>query len=183
MSDQQDRSSSSEPLKEGIQAIDAALKPKTKGWRQQYGRMKRAHVRAKAARRIDDQTVDDYYHFFVWCYHLKDWLKNDEALPQAVRNAVEEFVKQRRGLEIAGDIVNGAKHLHRDEGRARIDPDAKVSAIPSAFQRSAFQGNAFQTGRVVVVVDGNYEDAAEMADGCVAAWDDFLRTHGLEADG
>jgi hypothetical protein len=156
------------------------LGPRTKGWRGQYDRMKRAYARAQTTIEMGEQRVDDYYSFFVWCYHLKDWLKNDETVPPAVRAMVEAFVKERRALAISGDIANGVKHLLRDERRARVDPSAKVSAIPPAFQKSAFQGNAFQAeGRVVVVVDGNHEDAGGMAQVCVAAWDDFLRIHSL----
>jgi hypothetical protein len=168
------------PLTNAVKAREDTLGPRTNGWRRQYDRMKRAYARAQTAIEMGEQTVDDYYSFFVWCYHLKDWLKNDETVPPAVRALVEAFVKERRALAISGDIANGVKHLLRDERRARVDPNAKVSAIPPAFQKSAFQGNAFQTeGRVVVVVDGNHEDAGGMAQVCVAAWDDFLRIHSL----
>ena len=166
-----------DPLSNAVKGLDI-LGPRCKGWRRQYNRMNRAYVRAQTAIEIGEHTVDDYYRFFVWCYHLKDWLKNDETVAPDVRVMVEAFVNERRALAISGDIANGVKQLFRDEKRARVDPNANVS--PSAFQKSAFQRNAFQTeGRVVVVVDGNHEDAGGVAQVCVAAWDDFLRMHSL----
>src|SRR5439155_5837694 len=164
-------------VREVIQALDAVLLTGMRRWRQQYDRMKRGRQRPRATVRVDKQTEDDYYAFFVWCYHLKDWLKNDDTVPPAVRDAIEPFVCGNRFLEVCGDLANGVKHLRRDERMARVDPDAKLSAVQGAFQADAFQND----DRIVVVLEGTCHDVSEVADGCVAAWDNFLRTHGLGA--
>jgi hypothetical protein len=108
----------STPLEKAIEAVENAVGPKLRGWQQMYYRMKRARARAQGATEIDDQTVDDYYAFFVWCYHLKDWLQKDLAVPLAAQKAVEPFVRSERLLGISGDLTNGVKHLLRDEGKA-----------------------------------------------------------------
>ena len=52
-------------------------------WQEQYERMKRYLARASepmsgADREAHNQRVlDDLASFFVFCFHLKDWLKGD----------------------------------------------------------------------------------------------------------
>lgn len=163
---------------DAISVIEAVILSATRRWRQQYDRMMRVRERIRAAKNVDRQLEDDYYSFFMWCYHLKDWLRNDDTVPPAVRAAVEPFVKENRCISVAGDLANGVKHLRLDA--PRVDPNMKLSVIQAAFDPDAFQADAFATDdEVVVVVDGDYEPASEIADACVVAWEGFLRSHGL----
>jgi hypothetical protein len=142
-------------------------------WRQQYDRMKRARHRALlAAPRVDVEVEDDYYAFYVWCFHRKDWLEHDDTVPPAVRAAVEPFVRSSGQLSLCGDLANGVKHLRADR-TPRVDPDSRLSAITAAPDTA-------DTGdRIVIVVGREYRNATEVADSCIAAWDGFLRGHGL----
>jgi hypothetical protein len=141
-------------------------------WHQQYDRMKRARSRIRLAVNADQETEDEYYAFFVWCFQLKDWLQKDAIVPQDVRNHVETFVEGSKALRICADVANGVKHLRADR-RHRVDPDSRLSAITAG-------PDATDIGdRIVVVVDRAYRDAAEVADSCIAAWEGFLRGHGL----
>ena len=55
-----------------------------RGWREQYDRMLRWRERLRAPGGMDEHRRDDYYAFFVVCYHLKDWLKNDSAVQKKI---------------------------------------------------------------------------------------------------
>jgi hypothetical protein len=54
--------------------------------------MRRTRTRAgRAARRrarCDDTYADDLYAFLTCCFHLKDWLAVDTAVPEPVRKRV-----------------------------------------------------------------------------------------------
>lgn len=147
-------------------------------WREQYERMGRGLGRLVSATVVDRHVEDEYYCFFMWCYHLKDWLKNDDTVPASVRDAVEPFVKESRCISVAGDLANGVKHLRLNA--PKIDPNVKLSMLQPAFDPDAVQADAFATDdEIVVVVKGEYESAAAIADACVAAWHAFLCRHGL----
>jgi len=180
-------------LKADLQAIDLLLKEASVGvtvgeavvvtgtrtWQQQHARMMRAYQRAASATAVTIQVEDDFYSFFVWCFHLKDWLKNDPPIPAAIKTAAGVLVNTNESLKLCADLANGIKHLRADRS-ARVDPDSKVSAVQSAFQATAFQKDAFQTHeRIVVVAAGSYFDAREVANACIAAWAAFFREHKL----
>ena len=119
-------------------------------WGEQHARMIRWHSRLAQANRDDVvEQVDEFYAFFICCYHLKDWIKNDEHLESSVRNRVEAFVNQSDALSLAGDITNGFKHLKRDDARARIDPSAHVSAIGGHLDSFQLDVDVFDLGIVV----------------------------------
>lgn len=100
-------------------------------------------------RKVDPRTIDNIYHYFQDCYHLKDWIENDLSLSQNVRNKVEDFVENSRYIKIAGDFANATKHL-RLTRRSRVDrdicleqinifyPDGKKAKMPAiAFNEEA----------------------------------------------
>lgn len=62
--------------------------------------------------RSSEYYTDDVYAFFVACYHVKDWIKNDDqlALPNK-RQIVESYVEGSDDLKLCADICNGIKHL------------------------------------------------------------------------
>jgi hypothetical protein len=138
--------------------------------------MMRAYRRATSTTEVTPQAEDDYYSFFMWCFHLKDWLKNDPSIPATTSKAAEELVNTDLALKLCADIANGVKHLRADRS-ARVDADSRLHAL-GAFQPDAFQYNAFDE-RIVIVASGGYFDARRIADACVSAWAEFLHTHGL----
>jgi hypothetical protein len=152
-----------------------------RGWREQYDRMKRWQTRLHEPGVADEQRRDDFYAFFVSCFHLKDWLKRDPSVPRLVGEKAEELIN-RPSLRVCADIANGVKHLVRTNMKSvRFDADAQLSITPSAFQADAFDEDAFQTGEIVIEAIGQTWPALEVADGCVRYWDDFLRQEGLLA--
>ena len=149
-------------------------------WREQYERIKRWYTRLLESDAINDRRVDDFYSFFTCCFHLKDWLKNDPSVDQAIRDEAEAAVSSNRWLGLCADITNGSKHLRIDR-RVRVDASSRVEKVEPAFQRNFVQQNAFQVGGIVVVAGGNVWDAQDVAGQCMRAWDEFLTIKGLES--
>jgi hypothetical protein len=136
---------------------------------------------------VDERRCDDFYAFFVICYHLKDWIKNDPRVRQeapTVADSVVAFVDEKQSLRMSADIANGVKHLVRNNPtRVKIDPNALLSVAQPAFQADAFQEDAFQvSGEIVVKALDQKWDAEMIAGHCVAHWQNFLRRAGLLHD-
>src|SRR5262249_2630752 len=120
-------------------------------WQQQHARMMRAYQRATSAMAVTLQAEDDYYSFFVWCFHLRDWLQNDPAIPKIVGEAAKDFVNTNEALKLCADLANGIKHLRADIS-LRVDANSKLDAADAAFQPDVFQSDTFQTEERIVVV-------------------------------
>lgn len=148
-------------------------------WREQYDRVKRWYTRLSESDTINHRRVDDFYSFFIFCFHLKDWLRNDLSVDPAIGDAVEALIANNQWLGLCADIANGSKHLRIDR-RPRVDASVHLGKQEPAFQRNAFQQNAFQVGGIVVAAGGNVWDAQDVAIECMRAWDDFLTSKGLE---
>jgi len=71
---------------------------------------------------------DDYYSFFVTCFHLQDWIRNDRTVVLETREKVENFVATRRSLQACADIANGVKHLTLTN--VRFDPLPRLAIGP-----------------------------------------------------
>jgi len=127
---------------------------------------------------LEPRHLDDFYSFFISCFHLKDWIKNDDAVRREVRDTVEQWVNESQWLRWCADIANGFKHLVINRS-ARESPDARLERVPAAFQEDAFQADAFQVGGVIVTAHDFVCDAKGMTDRCLDAWDEFLTRSGL----
>src|SRR5580700_4784964 len=89
-------------------------------YREQYERMIRWYDRFKDINQgrlhtvASENYVDEIYAFFLNCYHLKDWIRNDPNAPQAVQQMVEKHINANRPLRLCADICNSLKHLRLD---------------------------------------------------------------------
>jgi len=151
-------------------------------YRIQYDRMKRWYDRFAAidqGRPHDtpsENYLDEIYAFFLNCYHLKDWLKNDSTLAVHIQQSVEPYINSSRVLMLCADICNSLKHLRLTGSRSGENP---------AFGRKQFAvdlGTGVTTSislKYEVVTDIDAVDAFSLATDCVAAWEAFLRANGL----
>jgi hypothetical protein len=99
------------------------------GWREQYDRVNRWHARIVGSTSFEPRDVDDFYAFFVCCFHLKDWLKNDPSLDRGIGCAAEVFIKTRTvALQLCADVANGSKHFVIDK-YVRHSSDARVERL------------------------------------------------------
>jgi hypothetical protein len=147
-------------------------------WHQQYKRMMRWRERLDEPGHDEQRRHDDFYAFFVTAYHLADWIKNDTAIADDIREAVWGF-RHTGMLAIAADVANGYKHLARDR-KPKVDGSARV-AVQGTFAIS--EGDeppqAWQHWVVVVGETMPMQDAYELADRCIMEWNTFLDEHSL----
>jgi hypothetical protein len=151
-------------------------------WREQYDRTVRwldRFTELSVGRRhvtASDNYIDDVYAFFQNCYHLKDWIKNDPALPQDIRDEVERYINQTRELSICADLCNALKHLSLSNSRSRENPSFgnKHYAL-----HLGGEGTPIISLRYEVATAAGTEDAYELAKKCVDAWTTFLRRWAL----
>jgi hypothetical protein len=148
-----------------------------RGWREQYDRMKRWQERLRESGVIDERRRDDFYAFFVTCFHLKDWLQSDPAVPKSIGEKAEQLMN-KPSMRLCADIANGVKHLVLTK-KVRFDADAHLRLSAPVFQADAFQSDAFQVGKVKIAAIGQTSDALAIVDGCVDYWEKFLRSEGL----
>ena len=80
----------------------------TPSWREQYDRMRRWYARLTEFVPVDDHRVDDFYAFFVCCFHLKDWLKQDSAIDKRIGTDAEALVNSVLSLRLCADVTNGS---------------------------------------------------------------------------
>jgi len=69
----------------------------------------------KAHNQSSDYSEDEIYAFFINCYHLKDWIKNDDAVSIEGKEKLEKFIKGSDYMNICEKVCNGIKHLNRDK--------------------------------------------------------------------
>jgi hypothetical protein len=147
------------------------------GYRHQLDRVRRYQARVLASERyrylIDYQ--DDVWSFFQNCWHLKDWVKNDELRKQQrpdVWPRIKLAIEQSPVLAIANDMGSGTKHL------ALYDPRAGASYS----HLSLATGGEEPRLECILEVNGEQVTARIIAQQCVAEWDRILRAEGLPTD-
>jgi hypothetical protein len=157
-----------------------------------YGRFKENSFRLPAE--LSGQSLkDDGLAFFQSCLHLRDWIENDEELPEPVRKAARPYVKASRVLSLCHDIAIGAKHLTVDRPLAPGE-NPRLSPIRTIERRSTemFYGDRdddnllppgtpvyFNSVRLVLETDSGEVGALLFASDCIKEWDDFFKLHGL----
>ena len=152
------------------------------GWREQYDRTVRWFDRfteltlGRQHVTVSDSYIDDIYAFFQNCYHLKDWIKNDPALPVSMRTQVEAYISQKRELSICADLCNSLKHLTLSNSRSGENPTFGNKRY--GLHLGATDPPIISVRYEVATATGT-EDAYELAKKCVDAWTEFLRKWSL----
>ena len=142
---------------------------------EQFDRVKRWYQRfvtideGKQHNLPSDNYQDEVYAFFVNCFHLKDWIKNDESVGAAAAK-VEDFIKNNKELNLCRDICHGIKHLKLDKPRSDQDP---------RFGQRKFYlqvGGPETTISIRYTIDTSSGpvDAFELATKCLKAWENFI---------
>lgn len=148
----------------------------SKKYIEQYERVKRWYQRLKNINDGKENNLSsDYYQdevlaFFINCYHLKDWIMNDNSAEISSKD-VEDFVKQSEFLRVCGDVCNGSKHLNLTSPKS--DKNTRVGG------RNFFLtlGEAIPIFRAKYkIISGNKEyDAFFLATKCLEDWEKFMK--------
>jgi|SRR5215469_4578073 len=148
---------------------------------EQYERMQRSYdrfceLKSGLADKISADYEDDVYAFFMHCYHLKDWVKNDSDVKTQMPNIdtdVEHFINQSEALSLCADLCNSRK---------RLELNRSHSSAPRLFGRKRYHYQLNIGSRSSVRLEWLVErkdkppiDALELATESIAEWDKFLQ--------
>jgi len=100
--------------------------------------------------RLEHDPTDQYaaFDFFVGAEHMIDWI-----LPgRANRQSRETLRESNILLEVTSHIASGSKHFVAESSHHHSV--SHVDAPPAAFDWNVFDGDAFQTGELVVTLEG-----------------------------
>ncbi len=119
-----------------------------------------------------DNYQDEVYTFFLNCYQLKEWIKNDKSVGAAAAK-VEGFININEELKICADICNGIKHLELTSPRSDQDPKFGQKKY------SLRVGKSPTTISVKYTIDTSSGpiDAFELATKCLQAWESFIQSN------
>ena len=154
---------------------------------EQYERMKRWYERIK---KIDqgrphnlpsDYYCDEVYAFFVNCYHLKDWIINDDTVKKSEKGEkggkVEDFINQNGCMRICADICNGIKHVKKSKDPRkppRSDEDPEFGARKLSLNLGGGPEPVITVKFSIETKTGTI-DAFELASECVRKWEEFIK--------
>lgn len=116
-------------------------------------------------------AVEDFFHH---CLHLGDWLWTD-PVSGCEEDEVRDFIKNNRALKICAGLANTSKHRGRDWKGSMNAVVRRVwhnQAADSTVATVEWWLQSQESNRHTV-------DALELAEGCVAAWKQHLKSHRL----
>ena len=152
-------------------------------YQEQFARMKRWYERIKKIDQGEPHDLSyinlspDYYYnevyaFFQNCYHLKDWIKNDDTVKLPEKN-VDNFIKQNECMSLCADICIGIKHLEQKS--------STWSGQVPKFKGREFSLSLGGEPEPIIKVKFSIEtktgtiDAFELASECVRKWGEFIK--------
>jgi len=139
-------------------------------YQEQFERIKRWYERIKDIyegiphERESDYYQDDIYAFFINCYHLQDWIKNDESVEAFAKAKVQGFIDRNRELKLCRDICHGLKHLSSGM-RSPLGPRIFRFNVSTGITRAEYS---------ITTETGETFDAFELASKCVQLWERFI---------
>jgi hypothetical protein len=137
-----------------------------------YGRFKEISER-KNISQSSSSDEDDVFAFFLNCYHLKDWIKNDPSANQ-MTDKVESFINKSPSLSICADLCNGLKHLTLDKSRSGKNP-----RFGEKTQRVYYHQAPIVVCQGYTIVAGTKTfDAFDVAWQCMTDWHRFIYLKG-----
>jgi len=144
-------------------------------YQEQFTRLNRWYERFKVINdgKIHDEPSDFYqdnvYAFFMNCYHLKDWIKNDPSVASVVDN-IEAYINNNPALSLCADICNGLKHLRLDSARSGESPKFG----PRLYKVELGTKPTTITIKYTINTSSGPIDAFELATKCMKAWKNFI---------
>ena len=149
---------------------------------EQWERVKRMLARVDDHNRDSFSYDDDLWSFFQNCWHLKDWIKNDEAVPKAVRDGIETKVANVESIMICADLANRSKHLQLVRNIRRDADVTNRSVTIRVGHACGVESGAVCTSEsehIITLSDGRKFVAQLLAHGAVEDWRKLLRGLGL----
>ncbi|WP_206192218.1 hypothetical protein, partial [Vibrio cholerae] len=128
---------------------------------------------------------DDVYSFFIFCFHIKDWLKSDTRL-NISSASVEAYIKDHIELQLCADICNGTKHFVQTPGRVRTGEQPMVYRANAIITTYPLGSGISPSGAVFkssfgINTNGEIVDVLELGNRCMELWSLLLEEHGVVA--
>jgi hypothetical protein len=130
--------------------------------KKQFERVQRAYARVLDNRnRKLAEYEDDVWGFVFNCWHLKDWIKNDnEGVAKATRTKIEAEVNSYPALMMLGELANRSKHLKVMSGVAKAGTTSQAQKTAAGYVHVASSDSAQDSARGVeaiqfLVIDKN----------------------------
>ena len=124
--------------------------------------------------RLNDYQ-DALWSFFKDCWHVKDWIQNDQVLPEALRDAVVRDVHASRVLLVCRSIANAAKHLTLTGRKGR---KVKAARVETFIINPNLEDGSVSWDYMVKLEDGTWVTAYEIGVEAMREWERSSRTTG-----
>jgi hypothetical protein len=141
----------------------------------QWRRVQRWLERIEATPKSSTEYDDFIWAFFQNCWHLKDWIKNDQGLSSHFRRGVERLALSERSLRVCADLANGTKHFELQ--KPKDGPGARHSH--RVLRVVAGDSSKTEIDYFLVLGDGSQVNALTIAREAVEAWRRLLTAEGL----
>lgn len=144
------------------------------GWKGQYRAVLRWHTRVLTA--VNGEPSADEFDFllafFENCYHLRDWLLADGTVD---KQALDTLFQTHIELQICRDLANGFKH--HSINHASVDNE--FSVLNEYVPKNWPSDHVYPNGKWTIATGGYQFGLVELANRCVALWQQFLSSQGL----
>lgn len=136
---------------------------------EQYDRTKRFLARFELDSNDPVEGYDDLCAFFILCYHIKDWIKNEPKFIEdtLIGEKVENYINTNPHLCLCAGLANGTKHFKRNSNPRYSDTMPTLNLNAEASNKVVFTYTVTQSNGVKM-------DALQLAKKCIRAWDKFI---------
>ena len=126
--------------------------------------------------------IDDVHAFFETCWHLKDWIRNDDALPQSTRDVIVREAEKTESLNFCADLANRSKHFklkHERKGATLLH----IESVSTANAKTGEVQSRVPVGFAIASKHGTPKPytVVGFARRAVQDWTALLRKHGLSS--
>lgn len=103
--------------------VDLTLGPGPRPWTETWALFEHSFDELETFFTTPDRAAEQWKvhrvtnDFMAQCYAVKEHLKKDPAVPEAVRRQVEDYANTSDGIRLAIDIHNTVKHRDRRSGQ------------------------------------------------------------------
>ena len=124
----------------------------------QFRRLERTFAKVLESRDRDLlEYEDDVWNFFLNCWHLKDWIKNDtDGVAKATREKIDVEVNAHPALMMVGNLANKKTNFNVTKGVAKADSarraQGRVSSTAYIDSRDASRNPGKDSQEILLLV-------------------------------
>jgi hypothetical protein len=143
-----------------------------------YRQLKELHNGIPAKKQWDAQVIyrDYAIAFFIFCYHIKDWINKDDRIDKETKKKVKTFMRNSC-LKNCAIIANGEKHL-KSKPKHPKKSNAKSKITREETEILANGGDGYSN---VIIKEFLYISTREgeievfnLASECINKWREFI---------